>query len=188
MFLLVAVIVLWPRVAMADTIVVDAVGCTLPEAITAANTDAAFDGCSAGNGDDLLLLTAPNHELATGPFDHVGMTATPSIVSTIVISGGVGGATITRSGDDPYRLFHVGNGGDLTLANVVVRAGNSPNQGGAIYNSGQLTLRASQIISNTALSGGGIYNFNGTLSLTASTLTVGAETTDRTVCRAGVRS
>ena len=39
-------------------ITVDGVTCTLVDAVRSANSDAAFGGCAAGSGDDLITLTA----------------------------------------------------------------------------------------------------------------------------------
>jgi hypothetical protein len=103
------------------------------------------------------LLTAPTYSLATGPYDLDGMTATPSVTSTIIISGGVDGAIVERSGAGLYRLFHVGETGVLTLQEVTVRFGDADDNGGAIYSKGALTLTNSEIISNMARFGGGLY-------------------------------
>ena len=157
------VLMLLPRVAHAGTITVNGTTCTLPEAITAANTDAAFNGCTAGSGVDTLLLGGLTHSLATGPYDHDGMNATPSVTSKIVISGGMGGAIVERSGVTEYRLFHVSAAGNLTLHHVTVQKGYNIT-GGGIINRGMLTLTGSNIISNT---GGGISN-GGVLTLTDS--------------------
>jgi uncharacterized repeat protein (TIGR01451 family) len=162
-------VALLPLATYAGTITVDGTTCKLPDAITAANTDAATNGCTAGSGADTLLLTAPIYSLVTGPYDHDGMTATPSVTSTIIISGGVGGAIVERSGVDLYRLFHVGVTGDLRLQNVVVRYGYVYGDGGAIYDLGTLRLLNSDIISNTARDnrGGSLSNL-GTAILTNS--------------------
>jgi hypothetical protein len=159
---------LWPRFAFAATITVDGATCTLPDAITAANTDAAMGGCTSGSGADTLLLTARTYSLATGPYhnDSDGMSATPSVTTTIVISGGIAGVIVERSGSAPYRLFDVGETGDLTIQNVTIRYGLTVS-GGGIFNRGRLMLVDSQLFSNTApYGGGGIYNHDrGTVQL-----------------------
>lgn len=168
---------LTPLAAYAATINVDGTTCTLPDAIMAANTDTAFGGCTAGSGDDTLLLGDLTHSLITGTFDFDGLTATPSITTTIIISGGSGsGAIVQRTGVTNYRLLHVGATGDLTLQNVTVRYGrtDSNNDGGGIYNTNRLTLINSHIFSNTASDtgdGGGIENYDGaTLTLLNSSI------------------
>src|SRR5689334_2715265 len=88
LLVLTLIVTLWPRGVFAATITVDGASCTLPDAITAANTDTASGGCTAGSGADTLLLTAPIYSLATGPYDDEGLTATPCVTSTIVISSG----------------------------------------------------------------------------------------------------
>jgi hypothetical protein len=150
---------LWPLAAYAGTITV-AGACTLPDAITAANNDATFNSCTIAGapGTETILLPALT-QLGASVVDANGQTATPSVVSTIVISGGVGGATVERNGIANYRLFHVGAAGNLTLENVTVRYGYLPGgDGGALYNLGSLTLRDSTIFSNTAGFGGGFYS------------------------------
>ena len=177
--LLALTLTLWPRSASAATLTVDGTTCSLPDAIAAANLDVAAGGCGAGSGADTLLLTAPTYSLAIGPYDHEGETATPSVTSKIVIRGGVGGAIIERSPTelaDVYRLFHVGESGDLTLQNVVVRnfAMSVYESGGAIFNRGVLTIVDSDFISNSAPSfrgvsgglGGGLVNY-GTATLSS---------------------
>jgi hypothetical protein len=61
------VVALLPLAAYAGMIVVNGTTCTLPDAIDAANTDAATGGCTAGRSADTLLLTAATYSLATGP-------------------------------------------------------------------------------------------------------------------------
>ena len=49
-------LVLFSHPALAAIIVDDETTCTLVDAITAANTDAAVGGCSAGSGPALVLI------------------------------------------------------------------------------------------------------------------------------------
>ena len=102
--------------ALAADITVDGTTCTLYDAIVAANTDAVAGGCDPGSGYDTLMLTKPTYSLD-------GFTALPSITTTIVMSGGVSGATIQRIGSDQFRLLYVGSEGDLTLQNITVQKG-----------------------------------------------------------------
>src|SRR5690349_3388853 len=60
--------------------------CTLPDAITAANTNAVAGNCAAGSGADLIIVPNGSYALSSGLANPDGLTATPSIVSTIVIS------------------------------------------------------------------------------------------------------
>src|SRR3954452_23765588 len=86
---------LWPAALYAAEIQVNGTTCKLPDAIQAANTDATAGGCTSGSGADTLVISGV-HTLATVVDHSNGSTATPIISSTIVISGGVGGATVER--------------------------------------------------------------------------------------------
>ena len=138
----------WPVTpARADTtIVVDsfqqglgAAGCTLEEAILAANQDATtvrFDpgpphpmtdvdtGCTAGSGQDVIVLRAGVYTMAHPLRDvrsHLGAAALPIIESAITIEGA--GAVLQRKPDaaEDFRLFSVGPTGDFDLREVHVR-------------------------------------------------------------------
>lgn len=136
--------------AHAGSITVDGTTCTLADAITAANTDAAAGSCPAGSGDDTLGLSSGGIYTLT--------TSLPSITTTITISGN--GATIIRDPGAPsFSIFHVGATGALTLDNVTISNGDD----GGIYNSGGvLTVTASSVVSNTGFNGGGIGGYGTT--------------------------
>lgn len=182
-FVLIASLLLLPRLQVfAADIGVDA-NCTLAQAITAANTDAAVDGssCPAGSGADVIALSA-----------DITLTAPlPSITTEIKIEGG--GYVI--SGDDAYRIFDVGAAGFLTINNLAMTrgladsggaiavnagsaivtdstlSGNSAGQnGGAIaVSSGVVIINSSAFVGNAAVqNGGGMYS-SGNLTLTNST-------------------
>jgi len=51
--------------ALAATISVDGTTCTLVDAITSANTNAAAGGCPAGNGADTIVLPTGSTQLLT---------------------------------------------------------------------------------------------------------------------------
>ena len=53
--------------------------CTLGEAIIAANTDSPVDGCSAGSGQDTIILPAGTYTLSTVDNGFVGATGLPGI-------------------------------------------------------------------------------------------------------------
>jgi CSLREA domain-containing protein len=84
--------------------------CTQREAIQAANTDIAVDGCPAGDGEDLIVLAAGVYtigiagygedENATGDFD---------IRSNLVINGAGAEGTILDA-NQMDRAFHVHQG------------------------------------------------------------------------------
>lgn len=88
--------------ALAATINVDGVDCTLIDAITAANTDSAIGGCEAGSGADVITLRPGSTHTLTSinstdtNFRSVGL---PIITSEIHIEGN--GATIERANTAP---------------------------------------------------------------------------------------
>ena len=143
--------------------------CTLVDAITAANTDAAVGGCAAGSGDDTIFLPANSTITLTSP-DMTNTSGLPQITSTIIIEGN--GATITRdSSASAFRIFSVLSTGNLTLNNTTVSGGLSDNGGGIAVYAGTLTLNNSTVSGNTAGAGGGIFSRGGsTATLNNSTV------------------
>ena len=144
--------------------------CSLREAIQAANTDTAFGGCVAGSGVDTIVLVAgATYTLTSTVVLADGLNGTPSITSTISISGN--GATITRnSGVNNMRLIR-GSSGNLTLQNLTLSnglargldggaggaggGGGAAGLGGAIYNRGTVTLNGVTLTGNQAIGGNG---------------------------------
>lgn len=165
--------------AYAADITVDAV-CSLADAITAANSDEAVGGCSAGQGADKITLTA-----------DVKLTrALPLVTSNIRIEGagfsvqgnrrthimGVKSSGTLAINDIRLRAGRSGWGGaignlkgKLTITNAVI-ADNSADEGGAIGNEGTLKIVDSVIRDNSADgSGGAIYNLGGNVTIENST-------------------
>jgi len=134
--------------------------CTLDEAITNANNDAAtFPDCAAGSGADTITLTA----------DVTLVAALPDITSEITLEG----ANFFVSGANMFRVFRVTSSGDFTINDTTVKEGNAVGSNGAgIYNyGGTATLNNSTVSGNTASrGGGGIYNYRGTTTLNNSTV------------------
>ncbi|OAD20839.1 secreted protein, partial [Candidatus Thiomargarita nelsonii] len=63
-------------------------GCSLVDAITAANTDSATGGCSAGNGADTIELeSSTTYTLTVVNNSTDGENGLPSISSEIIING-----------------------------------------------------------------------------------------------------
>lgn len=159
--------------------------CTLREAITNANNDAAtYPDCTAGSGADTITFAADYTITLAG-------SQLPVITGTLTING-IGPTSaytvIQASSCDPInlpggcvptvnRVFQVSSTGNLTLDMLTVRYGycdgTCPNDhfvggiGGGIRNDGVVTIKNSTISNNkTNFSAGGIY------SLGTSTLTV----------------
>jgi hypothetical protein len=163
--------------ALAATISVGG-GCSLIDAITAANTDTATGGCSAGSGADMISLPASStHTLTSVNNSTYGDTGLPVVTSTITIEGN--DSTITRDSSAPaFRIFAIASTGDLTLQETTVSGGLTAGgggfasgSGGGVYNRGALTLTDSTISGNTAsYGGGGVLNFLSTATLSNSTI------------------
>jgi hypothetical protein len=138
-------------------------GCSLPEAILAANQDAetvVFDpgppfpranvstGCTAGAGDDVIMLEPGVYSYVSpisDPGSHLGPAALPMIKSVITIEGV--GAVLQRSStaNDDFRLFSVGPNGNLDLREVYVlgftaKGGNGTDGGGGGMGAGGAIL------------------------------------------------
>lgn len=158
--------------------------CTLRDAVTAANTDAAVNACAAGSGADTITFNL------SGTIT-LGSTL-PAIVSPITVNGG-NSITITAGNTVQEMVlvnigatlqlqnltmsnspnWAIGNMGTLTIDNSTI-SGNGETQGSAINNQGTLTVSASTFANNTATTsdtggvGAAIYN-NGTVSISNST-------------------
>ncbi len=151
-------------------------GCSLREAITAANTDAAFGGCPAGSFEtDIIDLPAGAYgltiagadenanatgdlDLTTGTFDIRGSPT----VWTIIGANGLDRVFDVRTRTTLRDLFIIGG---QTFADEA-QAG----AGGGIYSTATLNLIHVQVLGNAtadgpASGGGGIFNAAGWLSL-----------------------
>jgi parallel beta-helix repeat protein len=157
----------------AATIIVDETTCTLVDAVTAANTDAAVGGCPAGSGADTIELTTDvtlatiDNNGTSGPGDN----GLPLITSDITVEGA--GFVIERDpGAPPFRFFQINSPVSLTLNDVTLSNGStgSTGAGGAIYSRyATLILTNSTVSGNTAGGGGGIWSY-GPTTLTKTTV------------------
>jgi len=148
----------------------NAAQCTLREAINASgSTEISFASGLTGP----ITLASP----AAGG-------GTLQVEKTLTITGPGTGIVIRRRSTDPaFRIFRIGSGATVTLANLTIRNGRddpgggivnrgtleltnctvSDNSGDGIANFARLTLRHSTVASNT---GAGIFNYtDGTLTL-----------------------
>jgi hypothetical protein len=156
--------------ARAATITVDSLAdtgaagiCVLRDAITAANTMTATNGCTAGTGNDTIQFSV------TGTIS-LGSTL-PQITDGHLTINGPALPGITIDGGGQVQVMVVASGAtlnlnDLTIADGLVE-GDSP-KGGGINNDGTLTVANSTFSGNLAsgsfASGGGIFN-EGTLTI-----------------------
>lgn len=143
-------------------------GCTLPDAISAANSDAPVGSCVAGSGPDTIVLT---DDIVLTAVDN-GVNGLPQIDSSIVIEGSR--FRISRSAAAPeFRIFEVTYPGSLELRDVTVSNGSCPGcSGGAIWSqSGRIEVVDSRLMRNSAdIVGGGVGFFGGDVMLHNSTV------------------
>ncbi len=134
-------------------------GCSLQDAIVAANTDSAVNDCSAGSGNDTLELISPNTQFSISDIyedsNVSGGVGLPIINSTITIEGN--GLTVEADHDtENFRLFELSNGGDLTLRDTTVTGADSGSGfvrgygSGLLSNGGRVTLERTVFKNNNA--------------------------------------
>jgi CSLREA domain-containing protein len=129
--------------------------CTLREAIDAANTNLAVDGCAAGSSTEQDAIHFA-----------LGTQATIILDSTLPTIRGRSGlaidgqkAKITISGDDKVGVFQVNEGAKLSLLHLTVANGFSRGNGsGLINNGGQVMVTKSTFSGNRSIFGGAISN------------------------------
>ena len=97
-------------------------GCSLADALRAANSDNERNDCPAGDGADVITLTA----------DITLTGELPRVISDITIDG----AGFTISGDGEWRIFYVDMGGALTLQNIHLTEGRAHRDVSFISSSG----------------------------------------------------
>ncbi|HSJ54050.1 MAG TPA: PKD domain-containing protein [Anaerolineae bacterium] len=134
--------------------------CTLGEAIRAANTDKAVDGCNAGHGADRIIVPAGTYALTNVDNIVGGNNGLPRITSAILLEGAGRELTIIQRepGAPPFRIFYIAAGGGLEATGITVRNGDAQGgNGGGLYAAGSLTLSSSALSSNRAYQGGGVY-------------------------------
>ncbi len=152
--------------------------CTLSEAITAANINAAVDGCAAGAGNDTIRLPAGVWDLAaTLPAINQSVTIIGAGMEQTILNGDSFEAQILTisSSASPVRIEalsvvnaggHVNNIGAIAVGSGTtfiakdVRLANNRSRlfGGAIYAAfATVQLLDSEVVSNTAAIGGGVY-------------------------------
>ncbi|MGB0132566.1 choice-of-anchor Q domain-containing protein [Dokdonella sp.] len=139
-------------------------GCTLEDAITAANVNAAIGNCAAGSGSDSII--APDGWVVTLNSDL------PPIASDMTIRSASAGGVFYILGNDERRVLRItGSNTDVTLLRVEIGGGKTGSLDGAgagirIENA-NVSLVDSAIVSNeyTQGPGSGIYVIGGDLVL-----------------------
>lgn len=156
--------------ALAATITVNSLAdpgtagtCTLRDAITAANTMTATNGCAAGTGNDTVQFSL---------MGTITLAATLPEVTGIVTITGPASPGITISGGDKVQVMQVASGATLDLENLTIADGlaESVDGAGGISNQGTLTVTNSTFSGNS----GGPFEFSGAAGAIANwaTLTV----------------
>ena len=150
-------------------------GCSLRDAITAANTGLATGDCPPGNRGAVVELPAGS-EIALSEPDN-GSNALPAIRTPVTIRGH--GSRIERDpalgcpGTPELRLFQIDDGGILSLDDVSVANGclSSGSGGAVLSNGGTLILGETSIEGNAAWGdGGGLAIRDGNLLMVDSTV------------------
>ena len=141
-------------------------GCTLREAINAANFNSdtntiTFDGTVFASPGNVINLTS----------------ALPGINTNMTVQGpGATILTVRRDTGGDYRIFTVGSGVTATISGLTITNGNAngigiENFGGGILNNGtQLDISACVITGNVSGEGGGLDAQSGTVTVTNSTV------------------
>jgi CSLREA domain-containing protein len=152
-------------------------GCSLREAIQAADTDAAFGGCPSGGGADTISLASGTYGLSIPPGTNI---LDDKLDGDLDVTGEL---TITHAGVSPtvidgggvHRVLHVLASGSLTASGFTITNGRTNNQSGAgILNVGALNLSNATVAGNetsTGSFGGGIAN-SGTATMSLTNVTV----------------
>ncbi|MEW5940054.1 MAG: CSLREA domain-containing protein, partial [Chloroflexota bacterium] len=133
--------------------------CSLREAIIAANTNSAYNGCNPGASADFISFAADFAITLGSPL--------PAVADYLTIDGA--GHSVTVSGADQYQVMFVNSGETLYLARITIANGKA-GAGGGVYNNGSLNVIEVEFSNNRAAGGGyggGIYNA-GTLNVTDS--------------------
>jgi CSLREA domain-containing protein len=138
--------------------------CTLRDAITAANTMTATNGCAAGNSNDTIDFSPR----MTGTISLV--STLPEVTDSLLTINGPASRNITISGGTflGLQVMEVAGGATLNLNNLSIANGFTFFAGAGIDNAGTLTVANSVFSGNSAIFGGGIFN-SGVLTVTNST-------------------
>ncbi|HEV7492190.1 choice-of-anchor Q domain-containing protein [Baekduia sp.] len=212
-----------PGAAFATTITVTdggdtpvAGGCTLRQAVIAANTGAAVGSCAAGTGIDTIKIAVTRVTLSQpGSGTADAATGDLDINHTLTIDGAAGGTTVDGAQLD--RVFDIAATGNATLTGLTITGGLTPldpvlqpdaengEMGGGIRNAGALTVALVTITGNATASGtdlppvssspGDDFPFGGTAGAggagggiaSSGTLTMTASTVDHNVTGNGGR-
>jgi CSLREA domain-containing protein len=148
------------RAAITVTTLSDPAGpsgtCSLRDAITAANTMTATNGCHAGTGSDRIQFSV------TGT---ISLTSTlPEVTDSLLTIKGPAspGITVDGGGFGGVQVMQVASGATLSLDQLAISNGSSSTDpGGAILNHGTLSVTNSAFSGNITRSGVGFLRLMG---------------------------
>lgn len=137
-------------------------GCTLREAIHAANANNFFDYCDTGvPGLDVITLPAGTYGLTVaGDNENAGETGDLDVTERIKIRGAGMGKTIIDATGLGDRVLDVIGNTSVTLKDVTIQGGDAGVSGGggvSMGTGGALTLERVRVRNNAASAGGGLY-------------------------------
>lgn len=139
-------------------------GCSLREAIQAANTNKAFGGCSAGSpfGADTVQLGAARYVLTRVGHDDDNAFGDLDPASNLKLQGiDLAGSVIDGNGTTTHdRLLHIQTGPiQVRIENLTLTNGGDAglDYGGGILNQAPIIVKHVVLAHNTANSGGGIF-------------------------------
>jgi len=135
--------------------------CTLREAVQAANTDIAVDGCLAGSVDPIPDFI----DLTTVSGDIVLSAGTLNLNSTITIQG-----PATIDGNSGTRIFEVSSSGIVILNLLTLTQGDSAAGAAVLNNNGTVSVTGCSLTDNVGSSNGGAISSSGPLVVTGSIL------------------
>lgn len=138
--------------------------CSLREAITTANTDVNFGGCtrvsSGSPPDDIILQASATYTLTRTGSDDTNINGDLDITETVTIQGN--NATVNGNGTTTSdRVIDILSGsGVVNISGVTIKNGKQGGVGGGIRNAATLHLSNCTITNNQTLgnAGAGIYN------------------------------
>ena len=143
--------------------------CSLREAIEAANTDSAVDGCPAGAGADVILIPTGTITLSISPVLTDTNAAGDLDLLTEMTLQGVDARTTVIDGAGLNRILHISTTATVTVADLTLTNGRAPDgidshdddilpgkgeDGGAILNEGHLRLYRVTVSASEAGNGG----------------------------------
>lgn len=151
-------------------------GCSLREAVQAANSNAPFGGCPAGSDPDQITLPA-----GTYAFSLSGTEASANVgIDDLDVDGaltivGLGHPIIDAN--DLDRVFEVGGGDSLTLRGLALTDGTAESGGAIRVSSGTLSLvdvvvdLSAATVGSFSAFGGGIFAETSAVSIAGSRIT-----------------